>query len=191
MHEGNRMFWARAAQKYQRYFVGSEVIECGSREHNGSIRDYFRASKKYIGVDWKPGGNVDRVSLIHDLTGTDQYDLVASASMLEHDPYWEKSLTRMAEMVKPDGALMVSWGAARNPQHCLDDAPDGGFHPLKAGLVLQKLDELGLYVHEFVYEMTLSNVASEIGCVALIAFKDPVQAVGEQSIAELEPEDVA
>jgi hypothetical protein len=54
---------------------------------------------------------------------------------------------------------------------------------------LKKLDESGIYVHEFIYEMELSHDASEGGCVALLAFKDPSMAVGQRHISELDYED--
>lgn len=174
---------------YPALFTGTSVVECGSRDHNGSVRIYFRDTKKYIGVDWKPGDNVDVVSLIHDLPEVEKYDVVISASLLEHDPYWEKSITKMVALLAEKGVLMLTWGAAKNGVHCLDDAPDGLFHPLPAGRVLRKLDELGVYVHEFIYEMELSRQPAEQGCVALLAFKDPLMAVGPQRISELDYED--
>jgi len=208
MHYENRLFWDQCSQKYPRYFNDpSRAIEFGSLDINGSIRAWCKCSD-YTGVDWIAGPCVDLVSLAHEVPfGPETFDTVLSASMLEHDPYWEISLIKMAEVMKRDGILIVTWGAARNPAHHYEVAPDGKFHALKAGLVLRALNDIGLYIHQFQYERTicLANNDEEFivshgvrenpmygkGEVVLVAFKDKQNAVGEQIIEPLIDEDKA
>ena len=189
MHAANRRFWQRAKAQYPRYFDNPEarVVEFGSYNINGTIRDQF-ASHHYTGVDWIAGPCVDVVSLAHDAPfPPESCDAVVSASMLEHDPYWQRSLAKMVGVLKPDGLLALSWGAARNGEHCNETAPDGKFHALKAGLVLQELAALNIYVHFFQYEriegqetkpLTDSDISYFVGEVTLIGFKDIAQAQG-------------
>ena len=188
MHRGNELFWERCKERYPDRFMGKSVLECGSRDHNGSVRRYFE-NCDYVGIDWRPGELVDVVTLCHDYEPHKQFDTIISASMLEHDPYWEKSLEKMVRLLKHDGVLFLSWGAAENPEHCLDDAPDGGFHPLKAWFVIEWLRFLRMDIHEFVYEEKLSGATNEQGCVALVAFKDARYAVGTKDIHELHEAD--
>lgn len=200
MHYTNRLFWRHCSQLYSAYFRDpSKVVEFGSLNINGSIREHFSCSD-YTGIDWRPGPDVDFVCLAHEVPfAQESVDTVVSASMLEHDPYWEKSLSKMAEVLKPDGFMAVTWGAALNGPHCVASAPDGRFHPLKAGLVLRYLEKIGIYVHEFRYEEALlieNNEAHRVGAVpsgavALIGFKNRSLAVGERIIDPLIPEDEA
>ena len=208
MHYENRLFWSRCRERYPRYFNDpSKVIEFGSFNINDTLRDWCQCSD-YTGIDWIAGPCVDIVSLAHEvLFGPQAFDTVLSASMLEHDPYWEKSLAKMVDVLKPDGLLAISWGAARNPLHHLEMAPDGGFHPLKAGLVIRLLENLGLYIHEFQYERTIclanddeefieshrvrENKMYGMGEVDLVGFKDKACVTGERVIEPLIEEDKA
>lgn len=195
MHELNRIFWKGAAERYPRYFNDpSTVIEFGSFNVNGSLREYFKC-RCHVGIDWRPGPCVDIVSLAHEAPFPPPwFDTVASASLLEHDPYWDKSLAKMCAVMKPDGMLVVTWGAAMNGPHCFDNAPDGQWHALKAEHVLQFMERAGLYVHEFRYERSVyyqhppeqtKHWESGLGECTLVAFKDRAQATGDRVIDPL------
>jgi len=205
MHFENRLFWQRCAQRYPHYFNDpSRVVEFGSFNINGSIRDWCNCSD-YTGVDWIAGPCVDLVCFAHEVPfEPETFDTVLSASMLEHDLYWEKSLAKMVEVMKRDGILAISWGASRNPPHNFETAPDGQFHALKAGLVLNLLQKLGLYIHEFQYERSICFASGDeefiniharpnpmygMGETVLVAFKDKQNAVGEQVMESLIEED--
>ena len=206
MHFENRLFWKRCSEKYSRYFNDpSKVAEFGSFNINGSVRDVCRCSD-YTGIDWIAGPCVDLVSLAHEVPfGRETFDIVLSASMLEHDPFWYASLTKMVDVLKKDGLFAISWGAIRNPIHNIETAPDGKFHALKAGLVLDALQSLGLYIHEFQYERTIclesedeefiethgvrQNKMYGMGEVILVGFKDRAYAIGESIMEPLINED--
>lgn len=198
MHYENHLFWERTKWKYPRYFNDpSKVVEFGSRYINGTIRAYFRCAD-YTGVDCKGILCVDVRCLTHEfLCEPGTVDAVASASMLEHDPHWEKSLAKMVEILKPGGILIITWGAARNAPHGEGCSPDGGFYPLKAGSVIKKLEQLGMCIHEFQYERVLIpgkvlkmwKPTAGLGEVVLIAFKDKPYTASEQLIDPLLDED--
>lgn len=190
MHYENYLFWERCKWKYMHYFTDpSKVIEFGASYINGTIRSHFRC-QDYTGVDWKKGYCVNIKSFAHEVDfKPETFDAVASASMLEHDIYWEKSLGKMVEILKPDGILMLSWGAALNPPHMPRGSPDGGYYARKAEQVIQLLRQLGMYIHEFQYERSLLIAKKDhiregqgLGEVVLVAFKDKDYAVGEQLI---------
>lgn len=195
MHVRNQMFWERCSLQYARYFndIDLKVAEFGSYNINGSVRTCFKNYKKYVGVDWRPQeGYVDVVGLAHEVKLDETFDTVISASLLEHDPYWEKSLKKMVFYMKGDGALFLSWGAALNPPHCIEEAPDHAFHALKASLVLNELTRLGIYIHEFWYEGVLypDEAKSGMGEVVLVGFRNKRYATGESHVCELIPEDL-
>ena len=174
------MKWLEYCQrKYPEYFNNCGVLEMGSMNINGSVRPYFK-NCEYIGVDWKPGLDVDVVSLVHKIRFRKKFKTIISCSMLEHDPYWEKSLIKMIDLLADNGALFLSWGGIGNAPHCWDSAPDGGFHALKGSLVFDYLINKGLYVHEFGGEDSFMKYLKKgdldlriaIGCFNLIGFKD-------------------
>jgi hypothetical protein len=188
MHPLNRHFWKQTSLQYPRYFNDpSVVIELGAMNINGSIREYFNC-KNYTGVDWRAGKGVDIVSLTHELKlPVACFDAVVSASMLEHDPYWKQSLFKMAELMRGDGIMVLSWGAALNNPHELAVAPDGRFHSLKAKEAFEYLESTGLYIHQFLYEhsvflghspRTLAGWQAGFGEVTMICFKSPAYAQG-------------
>ena len=197
MHEANRIFWRRMKRTYPQYFdnPGIRVIEFGSYDINGTIRDYF-AARDYIGIDQKAGPCVDVVRLAHEVDyPAESFDVVASASMLEHDIHWQKSLAKMVNLLKPTGLLAATWGGALNGPHC----DPSEFHPLKSGLVINELERLGIYVHLFQYERPAGHENKPIGPnnpnwfpgeVVLLGFKHKEYAIGERWIDPLIPEDM-
>lgn len=201
MHQANLMYWQHCSDKYARYFQNpSSVIEFGSYDINGSIRQVFTA-EDYTGLDWRPGPCVDVVSLAHEYdSGGKKYDTIVSASMLEHDPHWEASIKNMISMLKKDGILIMTWGAGLNIEHCLQEAPDGEFHNLKAGKVLNMLKRMSCHVHEFRYERLFADSTgvpirwpagiSGMGEVGLVAFRNKSHATGDRVIDDLIPEDI-
>jgi SAM-dependent methyltransferase len=204
MHYENRLFWEWCSQEYPRYFNDpSRVVEFGSFNINGSIRNYFKCSD-YIGIDWRRGPDVDIVCLAHNAPlERESFDTVVSASMLEHDPYWKRSLSVMVAVLKKDGLFALTWGSALNAAHELKTAPDRKFHAQKAGAVMDELKALGLYIHIFRYERNILLERGEkeaiearaqdnlcgLGSVVLVGFKDKGLAVGKSIIDPLLPED--
>ena len=192
MHLTNMKWLEYIRDRYPMHFNNCRVLEMGSMNINGSVRPYF-TNCEYIGVDWMPGQYVDIVSLAHKVKFRKKFKTVISFSMLEHDPYWKKSLTKMMSLLADDGGLFLSWGGIGNPPHCLSSAPDGSFHPLKASLVFDYLTDRGVYVHEFGCEDTfmkhlnLGDLDLRVAKAAynLVAFKDKEYPKTYQVIFEL------
>lgn len=157
MHVANKIFWKYIAEEFSDYF-NEDIIEFGSYNVNGTIRDYFKNYKRYIGVDWRSGPCVDVVGLAHEVKFDFKTKAILSASMLEHDPYWEKSLDNMINHLSPEGILVLTWGSAKNIMHYLEEAPDGKFHPLKAGEVINYLTLKNLKIYISVYDCELYNI---------------------------------
>lgn len=155
MHLSNKLFWEHVYETYHDHLVGT-IYEYGSHNVNSGLQDPVlntsRDASVHIGIDWREGPNVDVVSIAHEATFDEQADAILSASMLEHDPYYEQSLPAMVSNLKDGGLIALSWGAAYNTEHCHDHSPDGRFLPLKAGIVINRLQDLGVTIIEFLYE---------------------------------------
>lgn len=106
-------------------FSAERVLECGSYDINGNPRKYFADAKEYIGIDWRPGPCVDKVSLVHDYKDKPNgyFNFVIATSLLEHDPHWEESINRMVDLLAPGGSLLITCGGLGFHQHELETSP--------------------------------------------------------------------
>jgi SAM-dependent methyltransferase len=122
MHETVRDFCERVKAEFPHHFVCAEILEVGSRDINGGVRDLFDDCT-YIGTDVSEGPGVDMIGLAHMLAFPDGYfKTVVSTEMLEHDPHWEKSLRNMARMVAPGGMLLITCATTGRLKHGTADA---------------------------------------------------------------------
>lgn len=87
----------------------SKVLEVGSLNVNGSVRELFTNVESYVGVDFREGPGVDKVMNGHDLQFEDSYfDVVISTEMLEHDDEFWVSVREMGRVLKPGGFLFLT-----------------------------------------------------------------------------------
>lgn len=106
------------------------VLEIGSLNINGTLRDGARGLASYHGVDMVAGLDVDQVlSDSHVLPfADDSYDLVVSSSSIEHDPmFW----VTFGEMVRVARKFIYLSAPVQGPVHnhpldCWRFYPDAG-----------------------------------------------------------------
>lgn len=102
------MEWV-AEKTRQHDFAGQTVLEVGSMNVNGSVRELFPLVASYTGVDFMPGAGVDVVMNAHALAFPDaSFDLVLSTEMLEHDDEFWLSIREMGRVLKPRGLLLLT-----------------------------------------------------------------------------------
>lgn len=124
-HPQQRRFFESVKAAYPASFHGVRVVDCGSLDINGTLKDLF-VDAEYVGVDIRPGQNVDVVSTVHDVPLEDgAYDTVVSSEMLEHDEHWDQSLRRMYALLKPGGLLVISAAGKGRKEHGSEAVPDG------------------------------------------------------------------
>ena len=79
-------------------FSGVSVLEIGSLNINGTVRDFFQ-TKSYLGVDVGPGPDVDLVAQGETLEfPDDSFDVAISAECFEHNPEWAATFANMHRM---------------------------------------------------------------------------------------------
>ena len=119
-HPAQRKFFEMIKDNFPEHFKNVSVIDFGSLDVNGTLKDLFENSK-YIGVDIHPGKNVDIVSQAHGLNrathGIALVDTVVSGEMLEHDEYWYLSLMNMYTLLRPGGLIAISAAGPTRPEH--------------------------------------------------------------------------
>lgn len=97
-HWEQREFVAGVKQKFPQMFNNKRVLEVGSLDINGSIRDQFE-NCFYIGIDLDYGPGVDLVVAGQEACFTDNFfDTVISCECFEHNPFWQQTFNNMIRM---------------------------------------------------------------------------------------------
>jgi hypothetical protein len=98
-HYEQRVFFETMRERFPDAFSGASVLEVGSLNINGTVRDFFLHPREYVGVDLLEGPGVDRVCAGQDLDYADgSFDVVVSAECFEHNSEWVATFANMARI---------------------------------------------------------------------------------------------
>lgn len=104
--------------------VNKRVLDVGSYDVNGSLRYVFEMLEpdEYVGTDIVEGPGVDVVCPAQELVkqfGQERFDIVVSASMLEHTQDWRTAVSNMKRVCKKGGLIFLivpsSWRRHEHP----------------------------------------------------------------------------
>jgi SAM-dependent methyltransferase len=102
---------------FPEHFSSAKVLEIGSWDVNGSIRQFFLECD-YVGIDIAMGKGVDIVGQGENLDfPTASFDTVVSCECFEHNPYWLETFINMWRMLKPGGLCVVSCATLGRREH--------------------------------------------------------------------------
>lgn len=114
-HAEQRRFFRGLKETFPQYFTDVSVVEIGSLNVNGTIRDFFDA-KVYFGVDVGPGPGVDFVVAGQDVNNPDNsFDVAVSAECFEHNPEWVATFANMVRLA--DKFVVVTCASDGRPEH--------------------------------------------------------------------------
>lgn len=117
-HNEQREFFQRVKNAEPSAFVGGKVLEVGSLDINGTVRDFFESPEEYIGIDVGPGPGVDRVLDGKDIDYPDDYfDVTVSAECFEHNPHWVETFEHMVRVTKRSGFIMFTCASEGRAEH--------------------------------------------------------------------------
>lgn len=111
---------------------GQTIVENGSYNVNGTLRDFCPDGATYLGLDFSKGPGVDIfIEEGKPIPLRDEFaDIVVSSSALEHDCFFWETFLEMARVLKPGGALYVNAPSNgsfhRYPIDCWRFYPDSG-----------------------------------------------------------------
>jgi SAM-dependent methyltransferase len=115
MHEEVRQFvrseWAKFGQDRER------IVEFGSLNVNGSVRELIGFPKFFLGIDIRHGRDVDIVMDACDFDGGESYDAVISTEALEHAEDPEGVIRAAWRTLKQDGLLLITAAAPPRAPH--------------------------------------------------------------------------
>ena len=90
--------------------AGHRILEIGSMNVNGSLRDFSPAGADYFGVDLDPGPGVNVV--VNQLSrlpfGPESFDVIVSSSVLEHDGMFWVTFLEICRVLKTGGYIYIN-----------------------------------------------------------------------------------
>ena len=111
------------------------VVEFGSCNMNGSVRDVYPQAESWWGIDTQPGPGVDELADAATWQTDRTFGLVICAEVFEHSPDWAAIIDTAHRVLEPGGLFLASCATGNRPPH---SAVDGG--PLRDGEFYANVD---------------------------------------------------
>lgn len=116
-HNEQREFISSLKSIFRDKFFDKKVLEIGSLNINGTLRDFF-SSCDYTGIDVGDGPGVDIVCPGQEYDAPDEtFDVVCSCECFEHNPFWMETFLNMIRMCKSEGFVFFTCATEGRPEH--------------------------------------------------------------------------
>lgn len=107
-HPAQQEFCRDVKLRFPQFFQGTRVLEVGSRNINGSVRDEFLDADS-IGIDVEAGPGIDQVCFGHEFQAEpESYDVVYSNESVEHAPHAKQTVAHMLSLLLPAGLFFMT-----------------------------------------------------------------------------------
>jgi hypothetical protein len=114
-HQSQLDFVKSVKDMFPYSFKEASVLEVGSLNINGSVRQFF-TNCDYVGVDLCEGSGVDIVGHVHTLPlAENSFDTVISCECFEHDKHWKETFQTMYHIAI--GLVIFSCATTGRPEH--------------------------------------------------------------------------
>jgi len=132
-HEYQKQFIKKVKDTNPLFFSNKKVLEVGSLDINGSMREFFEECE-YIGLDIGSGRGVDIVCSGHEYDASDDtFDVTLSTECFEHNPYWAETFSNMVRLTKSGGLIFFTCATTGRHEHGTRRTS-----PTKSPLTIQK-----------------------------------------------------
>lgn len=115
-HREQAHYIASVKDAFPQFFTGGRVLEIGSLNINGTVRQFF-AAREYIGVDVGEGPGVDVVISGHEYDSKELFDCVISCECFEHNPFWRETFLNMVRLCRRGGLVIFTCATTGRPEH--------------------------------------------------------------------------
>jgi SAM-dependent methyltransferase len=116
-HDQQLEFVRILSSKLPHLFRDVKVLEIGSLDITGSVRQFYRDCN-YTGIDVAPGKGVDVVCQGQDYGASDgSFDQVISCEAMEHNPSWRETFANMIRLTKEGGLVVMTCATYGRPEH--------------------------------------------------------------------------
>jgi SAM-dependent methyltransferase len=137
-------------------FESGTIVEIGSQDVNGSIREVASPRYNYVGLDFQPGKGVDIVlqDAYHFPLESESVEIIVTSSCFEHAEFFWLTFLEGIRVLKPGGLFYINAPSKGEyhayPQDCWRFYPD-------AAKALNNWAKHNGYTTEVVYTKTLSE----------------------------------
>lgn len=116
-HDAQRIFVEMVKEARPQFFDWTNVIEIGSLNINGTVRDFF-SHANYVGFDVGDGPGVDYAIPGQDVQYPDNsFDVAITTECFEHAEPWPAIWRNMVRMLKPGGLIVMTCAGTGRPEH--------------------------------------------------------------------------
>lgn len=131
MHPPVRDFVIWCVDQIPKLTQTGHVLEVGSLNVNGEVRDLFTWADSYTGLDITPGPGVELVADARTWVPDRLYDVVVSTEALEHIEHWDLVMDTILAACKPGGYIILTCattGRGPHNQHGSATFPEGEYY---------------------------------------------------------------
>lgn len=171
MHNGKLFF-----DTYGPVFSDALVVDIGSQDINGSLREVAPAGGRYLGLDFHAGPGVDKVlDDPYQLPFADSsVDMVVSSSCFEHIEMFWLMFNEVLRVLKPEGLLYLNAPSNgdyhRYPVDCWRFYPDAGGALVRwahrSGYQAALLESFTTYQHVDIWNDFVAVFVKDVACLA-------------------------
>ncbi len=94
-----------------------KVLEIGSLDVNGGVRDMLNGDHEYTGLDRLDGPGVDVVAEAAAFIETEDWDAILAFDAFEHDAHWWETAAAMERGLRMGGTAIVTVPDISYPRH--------------------------------------------------------------------------
>jgi glycosyltransferase involved in cell wall biosynthesis/SAM-dependent methyltransferase len=118
-HPQQLAYFERVRNLFADAFANAEnILEVGSQNINGTVRDFFAANINYLGIDLGMAKDVDLVIPGELIELPDSWaDVSISTECFEHAEHWKEILLNMIRITKPEGLILLTFAGKGRPVH--------------------------------------------------------------------------
>ena len=118
-HLEQKQFFEVLSKRFAKYFnQDAKILEIGSQNINGTVRDFFRSSKNYLGIDLGIAKDVDWIIPGELIELPDNWaEVTISTECFEHCKDWAKVFNNMMRITEPGGLLIITCASHGRATH--------------------------------------------------------------------------